>query len=451
MATRPVIVGKMGTTTFYETTMTAHELAGSVRAARDTDDWASASIDERIQRDVNLNRVKNTIVPYLANHPDRFFGSFIILARADTLSFEPLTDIVGKLPAAYANAVQNVGFLTMSGRGELVALDGQHRLLALREVITNSAELGAMAAKVGDDELCVLIIEFESAVKTRRIFNKVNRNAKPTGKSDNIITSEDDGFAIVTRRMLDADFDGPLAARDTDFGRWELVEWAQNTLGRTTERLTTISAVYEVVKDVLTSRGYRDFSEKDNPVSPPEAALLEATEVMVEWFKTLLSMGVYKDAIETPGTIPGIRFSTTDPRSLLLRPVGQIALALGLVRAQELSADDSAKMLMTLVNRIPLINWSASPGNYWRDVLVKPDGRMIARREAYDLAADMVAYLITPNYPEESRDGLWRAWNKMRGRDPFTPIDELEDDQVPEDLPGQVTNRDSSNGADLFR
>jgi len=440
MATRPVIVGKMGSTTFYETTMTARELASSVRAAKETDDWASASIDERIQRDVNVARIKNTIVPYLANHPDRFFGSFIILARADTLEFEPLTDIVGKLPAAYANAVNNVGFLTMSGKGELVALDGQHRLLALREVITNSADLGPMASKVGDDEVCVLIIEFESAVKTRRIFNKVNRNAKPTGKSDNIITSEDDGFAIVARRLLDPDFDGPLASRESDTGRWEMVEWTQNTLSRTTDRLITISAVYEIVQDVLTARGYHDFSEKDNPVAPPEALLNEATDVMVEWFSTLLSMAPFAEAIDNPSTIPAIRFSSTDSRALLLRPVGQIAMARGLVRAQELIQNASAGALKALVDRVPQMNWSASPGNYWRDVLVKPDGRMIARREAYDLAADMTAYLISPNYPEENRDGLWRSWNKMRGRDPFTPVDQLQDSEVPEDLPAQVVS-----------
>lgn len=438
MATRPAIVGQMGSTRFYETTMTAHELAASVRAARETDDWASASIDERIQRDVNVTRVKNTIVPYLANHPDRFFGSFIILAKSDSLTFEPLTKLVGELPAAYANAVENVGFLTMSGKGELVALDGQHRLLALREVITNAAELGAMAPKVGDDELCVLIIEYEDAVKTRRIFNKVNRNAKPTGKSDNIITSEDDGFAIVARRLLDPDVDGPLASRDLDTGRWEIVEWAQNTLGRSSDKLTTISAVYEIVQDVLSSRGYRDFSEKENPVAPPEAVLVEATELAGDWFRVLLSMSVYADAIDAPGTIPAIRFSATDPRSLLLRPAGQIAMARGVVRAQELAKDTSASGLKSIVDRVASINWSASPSNYWRDVLVKPDGRMIARKEAYELAADLTAYLVTPDYSDELRDNLWRSWNKARGKDPFSPIDDLDDDLVPEDLPAQV-------------
>lgn len=438
MATRPVIVGRMGSTTFYETTMTAHELAASVRAARETDDWASASIDERIQRDVNLARIKNTIVPYLANHPDRFFGSFIVLARKDTLSFEPLSDIVGKLPAAYANAVGNVGFLTMSGRGELVALDGQHRLLALREVITNPSELGPMASKVGDDEVCVLIIEFESAVKTRRIFNKVNRNAKPTGRSDNIITSEDDGFAIVARRMLDADYEGPLASRTTESGRWELVEWTQTTLSRSSDRLTTISAVYEIVKDVLTARGYHDFSEKENPVAPPEGVLDEATESMQEWFTVFLSMPFFTELLENPSPIASIRYSPTDPRSILLRPVGQIAAARGLVRAQEILGDSSQAQLKSLVDKVQRINWSASPGNYWRDVLVKPDGRMIARKEAYDLAADLIAYLITPDYPDEMRDGLWRSWNKMRGRDPFSPPDELDDEQMPEDLPAQL-------------
>ena len=79
----------MGSTTYYEITMTARELTNSVRPARETDSWASASIDERIQRDVNRSRVMSTIVPYLAQHPDRFFGSFIVLVPKGAVEFEP--------------------------------------------------------------------------------------------------------------------------------------------------------------------------------------------------------------------------------------------------------------------------------------------------------------------------------------------------------------------------
>ena len=94
--TRPCIVGPDGLDDVlrdHDDGARAHEQ----RAPRqETDSWASASIDERIQREVNRTRVMSTIVPYLAQHPDRFFGSFIVLVPKGLVEFEPLTELVGK-------------------------------------------------------------------------------------------------------------------------------------------------------------------------------------------------------------------------------------------------------------------------------------------------------------------------------------------------------------------
>src|SRR5436190_6567139 len=88
--TRPCIVGRMGSTTYYETTMSGRELASSVRPAKETDAWATASIEERMQRKFDMKRIRETIVPYLAQHPDRFFGSLIVLVPKGSIEYEPL-------------------------------------------------------------------------------------------------------------------------------------------------------------------------------------------------------------------------------------------------------------------------------------------------------------------------------------------------------------------------
>src|SRR5206468_953140 len=131
---------------------------------------------------------------------DRFFNALIVLVyEPESFEFEPLSKTVPGLPAAYRKSAEQMGFLSIEG-GSLVVLDGQHRLAALRGVTTAGPELkGEYVDAVADDELSVLFIPHESFEKTRRIFNKVNRYAKPTSPSDNIITSEDDGSAIVTR------------------------------------------------------------------------------------------------------------------------------------------------------------------------------------------------------------------------------------------------------------
>jgi hypothetical protein len=139
----------MGSTTYYETKLLARELTATVRPAREVDRWASASIEERMQRDLNKRRILDEIVPYLAHHPDRLFGSVIVLVPQGSLEFEPLTEVVGKVPGAYRSAVESMGFLTAE-HGETVALDGQHRLVALREVITSGDYKGPFQSAVGD-------------------------------------------------------------------------------------------------------------------------------------------------------------------------------------------------------------------------------------------------------------------------------------------------------------
>jgi DNA sulfur modification protein DndB len=423
----------MGSTTFYETTMTARELIESVRTARETDAWASASIDERIQRDVNLPRVLKTIVPYLARHPDRFFGSFIVLVPPGSVEFEPLESLLSQLPAAYRSSSENIGFLTI-GKGELIALDGQHRLVAMREVIHGGPQMGPFWSKVGEDEVCVLLLEAENPQKTRRIFNKVNRNAKPTGRSDNIITSEDDGFALVTRRLLDSDLEAPLATRQVNDQSYEVVNWTSNTLTVKTTKLTTISAVYETVQDILTAAGYKGFSEKQNPVAPDEQTLDQAYEQVSAWWESILKMDVFKNALADPTTIPSIRFDTDNPHTLLLRPIGQMALVKGLILAIE--ASKGALTRDEAVNRANKLDYSAAPSSMWRDTIVRADGRMDAKKESISLAGRLISYMIASEYEsDEAQASLWADWNRSRGKDPYADLDELDEHERPEDLP----------------
>ena len=435
--TRPCIVGQMGSTTYYETTMSGRELASSVRPAKETDAWATASIEERMQRKFDMKRIRETIVPYLAQHPDRFFGSLIVLVPKGSIEFEPLEEIIEKVPQAYRIAARQIGFLTID-KGELIALDGQHRLLAFREVITGGTELGEFAGAVGDDEVCVLFIEFESPQKTRRIFNKVNRHAKPTGRSDNIITSEDDGNAIVTRWLLDTDRNAPLAEQVVEGQKAELVNWTSNTLGQNSRHLTTISTVYETVKAILRFKGFEGFDEKKNPVAPPESELERAYTVVAEWWEAILTMDAFTNALADLDSVKDVRFDGDHRHSLLLRPVGQVAFVSGLIDAIDRS--DGKLTLTDAIRRANKIDWSAAPTSIWRDTIVRADGKMVARKEAHDLARDLVSYLIGDEFMDEQmRHDLWYSWNKARGNDVDTPIDQIEDDTlIPDDLPAPI-------------
>ncbi len=79
----PCIKGKMGDTEYYQATMRASDLVHRVRPASELDEWATMTIEDRLQRSPDLKRVKAEIAPYIAQTKDRFFGSMIVLVYQD--------------------------------------------------------------------------------------------------------------------------------------------------------------------------------------------------------------------------------------------------------------------------------------------------------------------------------------------------------------------------------
>lgn len=448
----PAIMAKMGSTPYYVTTMSARDLVATTRPARETDAWTSQSIDERMQREPYMKRVREQIVPYLAEHQDRFFGSIIVVVPEGGIEFEPLTAYVKNLPAAYRDDASTMGFLILGSKGDRVILDGQHRWYAVRDVIQSHEFLGDEQDKVSVDDLTVIFIENTSPRKTRRIFNKVNRYAKPTSRSDNILTSEDDGYYIVTRRLLDADEEGPLAERESEdaegrITKHELVQWRSQTLSKTMRHLTTIGAVADNVKTILDLYGRNDL---DRIVSPPDTVLQAAYDEVSPWFIMLLeNLDAYREALADPDGMKHARFDPEDRHTLLLRPVGQIALVRGIVRAMKMSRDpkDTGQPRLTLqeaIKRINQIDFTGTPNSIWRETIVRASGRMVARNEAYTLAANLLAWLIAAEYhtPNEEHE-LWQAWNSARGNETdHKRIKELQDQgmlvKLPENLPTPV-------------
>jgi len=412
----PAIRGKMGSTEYFETTMPARELARATRAASETDEWTDASIEERIQRDLNKRRVEAEIVPYLLKSNDRFFGSLIVLVEGGELIFEDVQAVGAKIPAAYKAVAKDLGFLTIDGV-DLIVLDGQHRLAALRKVVQHDFIVDDETAgnrpadEVGQDEICVIFIQFESNEKTRRIFNKVNRYAKTTSRSDNIITSEDDGYAIVARKLVDKG-----AVLGVSYKGELIVEWKSNTIARRSTKLTTISAIYETVKDIVEAEGLGAMDEKKRVVRPSSGELDSAYEAAEIWWCTLLDgIDVLGEGVADPVRLPEMRES--HEQNLLLRPNGQIALIKGLAKAVERGLS-----LKTAVDRANKIDWSIE-SEIWSLVLVKRNGGMIARSEAYEAASNLICYLVAKGKMTEPEiDSLRRHYAELRGEaDTDTP------------------------------
>lgn len=394
--------GRMGSTDYYQATVKARELAAVAMMAAELPQWTTWSVFERFQRELAQKRVEKEIVPYLIRTKDRFFNSLIVLVFGpEIFEFESLSERVESLPGAYKGAAEQMGFLTIEG-GSLVVLDGQHRLAALRGVTTAGPELaGDYLDAVADDELSVLFIPHESFEKTRRIFNKVNRYAKPTSPTDNIITSEDDGSAIVTRWLVeDAPPVGLLGPQPPlnaiDNSGEPIVEWRQQSLRPEARKFTTLSALYQMTQSILSADGIIGFDEKHMVNRPTDTELARAYTFVANWWHTVIAhFTPYRRAINRPSIVPDLRDFRAE-YSLLFRPIGQVAFMNALVGAVRLgrNLDEALEIAEDQ-------GWSASDPLF-TDTVVYANGHMATSDFAIRLAGRLGTYLLAGDLMTDS-------------------------------------------------
>ena len=175
--------GKFGSTEYFMLTMKARDVAKRLVILKKMPDWEDLGIEERFHMEIDYNRVKKQIAPYLSNDPDRFFGALIVsVFNGEEMEFEPASNMLHGIPKLYQTAAESLGFLTLSGGEMLVPLDGQHRLVALQAAISGNDEKQKKISEVApnpelaDDDVMLIMIRHD-AQKSRRIFNKVKRRA----------------------------------------------------------------------------------------------------------------------------------------------------------------------------------------------------------------------------------------------------------------------------------
>jgi DNA sulfur modification protein DndB len=428
----PGTKARLGDTEYYQVTMTAADLVKVAQTAKGTEEWESGNIEDRIQREPDLKRIMTDIVPYLGKAADRFFGSLILLFNGSDLRFLSVKELSPNLsnPFITKKQMEMVGFVITEG-ARFIVLDGQHRYLALEKIIAEAnGELGQelpFAKDLKNDEVSVIFIPYESKEKTRRIFNKVNRYAKTTSRSDNIITSEDDPFAIVARWLLNDD--APLGMKID--GREGIVDWKSNTLSTRSNKLTTLSAVYETARLILGNA----FSDKiDDKQRPGEDTLQEYFEVAARFWQMVLDgIEPYREATENPSVIHTMR-ADDQPHSLLFKPASQIAFFKALTLLKDLGLT-----LEEALERANEVDWCMqSP--IWRDVIVRASGSIDPKAEARDKAARLIVYLIaSEKMTEEQIDQLTRDYNTWRGYD-FEHAERNEPGRAVEELPQPVSS-----------
>ena len=268
----------MGDWDYYVVKMKMKDLEKEVKFASEVHN--DATLDDAIQRELSDSRAKGSIVDFLAKRSDRFFSSLVIAALGGNATFYPVsisTDPRFKI-FADQNIDQSFGVLTFDGSQAYYALDGQHRLKAIKTILDPTQDANRRCPKgFPEEEVSVIVVlkraedsEVTFRQRYRRLFSSLNRYAKPTGADTNIIMDEDDTFAIITR-MLITDyhfFQAPGRQRNS----FKVLTKGKN-LKEGISHFTSLQTLYSVNKTLLSSaeRGNKGWGNGPDKVREVES------------------------------------------------------------------------------------------------------------------------------------------------------------------------------------
>ena len=196
----PALRSRMADWWYYVTTMTFADVAEWVQPVDKIHE--RKELKTWIQREIEPERLQQ-IADYLRNQKQHFFNAIVVGIYGGEPKWLPVE--VGENPthpelSPGERERTAFGLLHLSGDEEIFAIDGQHRVEGIREALKSDP-------KLGKEEVCIIFVGHRTTnaghCRTRRLFFTLNRYAKPVSESDLIALSEDDGFAIATRRLVD--------------------------------------------------------------------------------------------------------------------------------------------------------------------------------------------------------------------------------------------------------
>ena len=190
----PAIKSTIGDWTYYTTSLSFKQVVLLVDKMSD-ELYQSKSLKKALQRSITDN-YKN-IEQYIISQPERFFN-FLVLAIYDGEPNWIQVDLELGNDTFY-----NMGFLTLSGNEHIFPVDGQHRVEGIKSALSTQEYKELLK----DERVPVVFIGHKNTdvgmQRSRRLFNTLNRYAKPVSQSDIIILDEDDTSAIATRFLIE--------------------------------------------------------------------------------------------------------------------------------------------------------------------------------------------------------------------------------------------------------
>lgn len=375
----PALRAKMGDWIYYISFMKMKEIAARVDFAEDIHE--SKSLNDLLQRAVTSRT--SEIVRYLQTQKQRFFNSIIIGVYGGSPKWVELT-LRGNAKLSLSDLpdylIGSVGYLLLSGKEKLFAIDGQHRVAAIDGAVKVDKPLE-------DEEVAIIFVSAKqdpaNRQRTRRLFSTLNRYAKPVGQRDIIALDEDDTIAIITRRMVD------------EYKLFEDERINTKVLGKSIPTnddrcITTIVSLYDTLGIILkdkTAAEWKDFLR----IRPDDITITNYYRKAVRYWNGLQKyFTALKLLKENELTISDLR--NKDGGHLLFRPVGLqiISEVVKLFMENGLAQNTALRRISEVKLALSSKPWA---GLLWETI----SKRMITRKENQDIAKKLLFYMAKGN------------------------------------------------------
>jgi len=382
----PAFQCNVGDWKYYICTMKYGEVARQVNFAHELRD--NNELSALIQRGIS-ERTKG-ITEYLLTSEHRFLGGLVVAAWGGEPQY---TRLAMDDPDGILHGLdRGFGVLTFDGTQQYFALDGQHRLKAIKEAIRQNPD-------IGKEDICVLIVtHYDSAEgrkRTRRLFSNINRNAKPMGVGENIALDEDDGFAILARRLLE---EHSLLKRDgrvkviVSAGEGGELTLAKGNVSKTDPKaLTTLTALYDMLQHLGVDQ---PSAMKNRTLRPSDETLDEVYKVLSGRLDELLiHCGNIRQRLEAAVSARDLRSPKGQEGSghPFMRPVVQKAVAKVTVRILA----EGQLSWPVIMQRIAQLEWRMDSAP-WEAVFSTEGAKMLTGKENTELLANLLRIHIAP-------------------------------------------------------
>ena len=374
----PAIRAHMGDWNYYMTFLRMEEIAAQIHTIQEI--HSSAVLNEMIQQEISKRAAQ--ISEYLLNQPERFFNSLVIGAYGGAPQWYEL-DISPNVYFDDEAVLQEIagcpGFIHLDGTQTLFAIDGRHRVEAIKQAIQKSAELNK-------EEVSVIFVAHrrdpDGMERTRRLFTTLNRYAKTDSKSEIVALDEDDIIAITTRELVEKH---PLFQEKISLSKTKAVAVQDN------RSFTTIITLYDVLETLFKkARGWKAFKTR----RPDDKTIAEVYAKSAKFWNTMAGHFPPLEEIVTsqPGENVAGQYRHRAGGNLLFRPVGLLIIADVVRQAKDagLAEKDAIKRLTEVSMELTYEPWV---GLLWD----KTNRRMISGTTPQKVAKQLLFYRIGGN------------------------------------------------------